>query len=671
MNKVMKNVSPTRVLERYYQVCLGQIDAIQGHEQLQDLNRLDLVGYSNGQLNAGSAVELLKQVNILDDAGNDQFTNHLILPAYDFNNILTDIIGINLDDSKEKTAIQSPAIYNSQACRLHSELHVYNTTYSALRSAETNVIALLGGVSEDDLQVMKSYGVSTLILHDISAELSSILKQYFNIKIDGEDSGYQLPDSVESLTAESFNITFDTRRYNFTGLNRKNGKLKCTVKVYKGSVFHLDSLNFTSNSQRHNFIKTVCRELKFNPDEITTDIQKLIPILEHYDYDSGTNYNPAVMSDSERDEALGFAKSENLIETIKTDLGLEIVGESDNAFISYLASTSRLLERPVSVNLYSASASGKSSLVSKVLKFMPEEDIMYFTALSDKSFLYRKEDIKHMIIQIEEISGVKDDYQLRCIVSEQKLAMGSTERDPLSCGMESSDNRIKAIASVFTTSTKKLHTETQSRFLKLELNHSKEQSLAIANNLIASRCRKGREKTKIIATRHRLHQNFQRLLKPLRVEYIDGLVEQIEFDCQRLQSRRDLPKFLTLIDSVAILRQHQKIMQMDEDGEEYIIADADDLRVVRECSAGLFNYDAINELSNNARYILKLITTNFNDTEFTKRDVWDYADVSEATTRRGINELKKFEFIGMAKKVSGIPHYQIVSHASQTVVSLK
>src|SRR5208337_2398323 len=53
-----------------------------------------------------------------------------------------------------------------------------------------------------------------------------------------------------------------------------------------------------------------------------------------------------------------------------------------------------------------------------------------------------------------------------------------------------------------------------------------------------------------------LHQNAQRLLKPLAV--VNPYADQLTFLSDKTRTRRDHEKYLTLIDAIALLHQHQR-----------------------------------------------------------------------------------------------------------------
>src|SRR5262249_8107538 len=54
----------------------------------------------------------------------------------------------------------------------------------------------------------------------------------------------------------------------------------------------------------------------------------------------------------------------------------------------------------------------------------------------------------------------------------------------------------------------------------------------------------------------KLHQNAQRLLRPLAV--VNPYAHSLRFPAERTRARRDFPKYLTLLKAIALLHQHQR-----------------------------------------------------------------------------------------------------------------
>ncbi len=81
-----------------------------------------------------------------------------------------------------------------------------------------------------------------------------------------------------------------------------------------------------------------------------------------------------------------LAKGRNILDVFAGDLARTgFAGEERAAKLLYLAVTSRLLDRPVSVVVKGPSSVGKSHLVQQVLKFFPDRAYYALTGMSERA----------------------------------------------------------------------------------------------------------------------------------------------------------------------------------------------------------------------------------------------------------------------------------------------
>jgi hypothetical protein len=93
-----------------------------------------------------------------------------------------------------------------------------------------------------------------------------------------------------------------------------------------------------------------------------------------------------------------LAKAPNILERFAADLAQSgVAGEVRTAKLLYLAVTSRLLEKPVSIALKGPSSGGKSYLTEQVLRFFPKSAFYSLTAMSEKALAYSEEPLSHRI----------------------------------------------------------------------------------------------------------------------------------------------------------------------------------------------------------------------------------------------------------------------------------
>jgi len=112
------------------------------------------------------------------------------------------------------------------------------------------------------------------------------------------------------------------------------------------------------------------------------------------------------------------------------------------------------------------------------------------------------------------------------------------------------------VAIVLTTTSIDIDEELMNRCLVLTVDESKEQTERIHALQREARTVDGilaAEKRKDVL---RVMQNAQRLLKPWRIA--NDFARHLTFTSGRTRTRRDHEKYLTLIDSIALLHQHQR-----------------------------------------------------------------------------------------------------------------
>lgn len=161
------------------------------------------------------------------------------------------------------------------------------------------------------------------------------------------------------------------------------------------------------------------------------------------------------------------------------DVGL--VGEDRAAKLIYLALTSRLLARPVSVAVKGPSAGGKSYIVETVLGFFPGEAFYTMTGMSERALAYSEEPLSHRVLVIFEAAGMTGEfatYLLRSLLSEGCVRYETVEKT--SAGIKARlIEREGPTGLVVTTTQVKLHPENETRLLSIPVTDSPEQTQAV------------------------------------------------------------------------------------------------------------------------------------------------------------------------------------------------
>ncbi len=359
----------------------------------------------------------------------------------------------------------------------------------------------------------------------------------------------------------------DARRWRVRGLpkNLAVGVLKVNLMVATELAFHVDTLDLYAARARAVFVQQAAGELRVPEAVLKAELGRVLLKLEALqDATISQALEPKAppvpeMSEAERDAALALLKTPDLLPCILADFdACGIVGEATNKLVAYLAATSRKLERPLAVVVQSSSAAGKSSLMDAVLAFMPPEETVRYSAMSGQSLFYMGEtNLKHKVLAIAEEEGAsRASYALKLLQSDGVLTMASTGTDA-NGNLVAQEYKVEGPMSLFMTTTAiDVDEELLNRCLVLSVDEGREQTAAIHR-----RQRERRTLAGLLGQETRdgvlgLHRNAQRLLRPLAV--VNPYADQLTFLDDRTRTRRDHEKYLSLIDTIALLHQCQR-----------------------------------------------------------------------------------------------------------------
>ena len=434
------------------------------------------------------------------------------------------------------------------------------------------------------------------------------------------------PSATPALTlnGEHWFLTLAEREYRIGGLEKTLGTdaLKVALRLRVGERFHLDAMDLARDADRRRFTERAAEETGLHADLLKRDLGRLLLAVEQAQDGlrsvsvDAPQKGPAVMSEADRAEALAWAQAPDLIGRLRAALRRVLVGEDGNALVLYLVGTSRLLDRPLAGIVQSPSAAGKTTLMDAALSFFPEEDRVKYSAMTGQSLFYMGDaNLKHKILAIVEEAGAeKAGYALKLLQSEGELTIASTGKNPTTGRMETQEYHVEGpVAILLTTTSADMDEELQNRCLTLAVDDSPEQTARIH-----ALQRERRTLAGLVAKTERasvlgLLRNVQRLLKPLDV--LNPYAPELTFVCGRARNRRDHEKYLTLIDTVALLHQHQRPRGRHEAGGasagkvvEYVAVTLDDIALANELAPEVLGR-SLDELPPQTRRLLDHVKT--------------------------------------------------------------
>jgi DNA primase len=465
------------------------------------------------------------------------------------------------------------------------------------------------------------------------------------------------------VSGDEITIPRGERRYRIRGLakNLSPEVMKVNVLVSRRDEFHVDTFDLQMDRQRAAFIKRAAEELSIQEDVIRKDVGQVFLTLERLQSEQICKAlepaQPEVeLSDEERAEALELLQAPNLLERIVEDFDrCGLVGEKNNKLIAYLAAVSRHLESPLAVLVQSSSAAGKSTLMDAVLAFVPDEECIRFSAMTEQSLYYMGEmDLKHKVLAIAEEEGAsRAAYALKLLQSEGVLTIASTGKDPATGKLVTHQYRVEGPVMMFLTTTAiDIDEELLNRCVVLSVNEDREQTQAIHRLQREQQTFEGlvrRQKRRDIV---RLHQNAQRLLKPLFV--VNPFVDELTFPDTLTRMRRDHMKYLTLIRAIALLHQHQRPVRAGH-GISCIEATREDIATADRLMEELMRR-SLDELPAQTRRLLAFIDGMVSgecrrlkveraDFRFSRRDVRAHTGWGHTQLKTHLHRLEELEYL--------------------------
>jgi len=470
----------------------------------------------------------------------------------------------------------------------------------------------------------------------------------------------------------------DDRSYRVRGLERNSSPdlMRINLLVRCGEAVHVDTLDLYQAKQRAAFVKQAAVELGLSQSVIKQDLGRLLLALERLQEErirkalTADDEAPR-LSEVEKREALELLADPRLLDRILADFARAgLVGEETNKLVGYLAAVSRKLEDPLAVIVQSSSAAGKTSLMDAVLAFVPPEERVQYSALTGQSLFYMQDkNLAHKILAVVEEEGAeRASYALKLLQSEGELTIASTGKDPETGKLVTHEYRVEGpVMIILTTTAVEIDEELLNRAIVLAVDEDRAQTRAIHRRQREKRTLEGllarRAKDDLV----RLHQNAQRLLRPLAV--VNPFAPRLTFLDTRTRTRRDHEKYLTLIDTVALLHQHQRpVHKIERAGRviEYVEVEAGDIEIANRLSGEVLGR-SLDELPPQTRRVLSLLdawitreceemSCDRPDFRFTTREVREALSLGQTQAKTHLARLVELEYLVVHRAVPGRPH---------------
>jgi hypothetical protein len=241
--------------------------------------------------------------------------------------------------------------------------------------------------------------------------------------------------------------------------------------------------------------------------------------------------------------------------------------------------------------------------------------------------------------------------------------------------METQEYHVQGpVMIILTTTSIDIDEELMNRCLVLTVDESREQTERIHTLQRKARTLEGLRMKKERSAIQTLLQNAQRLLKPIAI--VNPYSDELTFTSGRTRTRRDHEKYLTLIESVTLLHQHQRPLENDPIAGPHIKTTLEDIEAANKISPEVLGR-SLDELPPQTRRLLESIKTLIRakmkkeKTEqrlslFSRRELRDFTGWSETQTRLLLERLEAMEYVHRRTgKQGSLCKYELLTAAGE------
>jgi DNA primase len=699
----------THVVEHYHKTFCEREDAQAYLKQRgladRDLLRALKVGYADGSLlkvlpKEGELRDQVRALGVVTPEGRELMGGCIVVPIPDpVTGAWTNLYGRGLRTPRH-CYLPGPlrGVLNFQAARLSPEVILAESVLDALSFLEAGVstaIPIYGtnGFTADHLDTLKRERVTRVILaldndepgrkatDSIKEKLSAAgiavrvarfpegVKDANDLLVskdgDAGDAFRAVLDAAEPrpepsppptttpptspLTekpSDRLTLSRDGLAYHARAYPASLGRLRATVKVEKGALFHVDTLDLYASRSRAEYAKRASKVFTVEASAVEAALLALLVEAEKADEEKPEDKaaRPAI-SESERAEALELLRRADLLDQVAKDIdALGYVGEETNKRLLYLVAISRKLPDPLSAVILSQSGAGKSGLTEVIERLCPPEDVVLFTRLTPQSLYYTEPGyLDRKLVIVEERYGSADaDYSIRVLQSRKKLIAAAPIKDPQTGNMRTKTFIVEARAAfIEATTAASVNHENATRCFELTMDESPEQTRRIHDRMSLLRTERGLKLRQEADRISRRHWNAQRLLETLPV--VIPFADELTFPSAWLRTRRDYARFLNLIEVSAFLHQHQRERQGGA-----IVASTADYGVAYGLAAQVLA-ETLSDVKKPLREAYERIRRlcQERDGAASRREIREALHVPDSTVRRWLADLVDFEYLAL------------------------
>lgn len=453
-------------------------------------------------------------------------------------------------------------------------------------------------------------------------------------------------------------ISYQTELANYFikgGIRKDLDSLKVTLVIESNeegrNLKSRNKLDLYEDKQTEKIAREAAEKLNLRADLLERDLNILTDLLDEYreslvsvEEQDGV-VNPVIIPTPMKEKCLAFLRKPNLLEEINELIGKSgVVGETSNRLFLFGIASSYKMEETLHALIQGSSGSGKTHLLATIMDFMPPEDTISLTRVTESSFYnYGKYELQNKLIGMEDYDGLEEKAELafRELQSKGMISSSTSGKNEHTGEIAGFIKEVYGpIASLSATTKGEIYEDNMSRCFLVAVDESKEQTKRIIqyqNKRAAGRINKEEEKAA-----GEFLRNCMRLLKPYEV--INPYADKIELPSEAHKIRRLNDLFQSYVKQVTLLNQHQRT----KNAKGKLLTEKQDVRVAIEIM-----FDSIilkvDELDGSLRLFYESLKTyvfsRSQEYEFTRREIRHETKVSNTQLHRFMKQLIDLEYI--------------------------
>jgi energy-coupling factor transporter ATP-binding protein EcfA2 len=455
-------------------------------------------------------------------------------------------------------------------------------------------------------------------------------------------------------TANPHKIIYQTETANYYingGIRKDLDSLKVTLVIEHpvNTAKSRNKLDLYEDKQTEKIARESAEKLSLRADLIEFDLNMLTDLLDEYreSITSTSNEESKLVEvpHGQKEKCIGFLKSGNVLHGINELIGQSgVVGEDNNRIFLFGIASSYKMYETMHALIQGSSGSGKTHLLATIMDFMPSEDTLSLTRVTESSFYnYGKYDLQNKLIGMEDFDGLEEKAELafRELQSKGMISSSTSGKNENTGEITGFIKEVYGpIASLSATTKGEIYEDNMSRCFLVAVDESQEQTQRIIkyqNSRAAGKIDEAKEKE----IRDFL-RNCIRLLKPYKV--VNPYADRIELPKEAHKIRRLNDLFQSYVKQVTLLNQYQR--KTDKQGR--LITEKEDVQTAVEIM-----FDSIilkvDELDGSLRSFYEklksFVLKHGKEYEFTRLEVRQVLMISKTQQHSYLNQLIDLEYI--------------------------